>query len=69
MKTEVWYQVEYSCPGTDDWSRENNTFDTLERAAQHLRLLNTLKTLKQYKKEYEYRVVRVTATFEPVKGI
>jgi hypothetical protein len=58
--TEFWFVIEASYKGRGDWYRiETLTYDTLNAAIKRYEEIPTSK-------DYEYRVMKVTATSVPV---
>jgi hypothetical protein len=64
--TEVWYALEYSRKGEDDWCAVSGTHDTPERAKE--RMAGLVRQRSEYPSaiKFEFRVVRKTLTSEPV---
>jgi len=59
---EVWYILEYSCIGDDDWYRDGTaTFDTYKTAKE--------AAVRGGTEGYEYRVVRQTITSEVIATV
>ena len=56
VDTEVWYDVEYSIAGADDWYTSNNRADTVPAA------MALMANLKSVADNLEFRVVEKTLT-------
>ena len=59
---EVWYEVEYSNAGEDDWFSTGSHFDNRNSAFVHL----TITKINRRLHGLDYRVVKVTVTRKAV---
>lgn len=62
--TEIWYVIEHSRIGDDDWfALDNRTFDSQNGALQKMR--DWIEKIRD-NDEYEYRVVKKTLASEVI---
>lgn len=60
MKTaEIWYEIQYSIHGEDDWFSANTSADTIESARKRLTEFGTRPTI-------DFRIVKVSRIEELV---
>lgn len=59
----VWFVIEWSRVGANDWFNTTHSCDSIERARQ---LLFEVAQLSKFEKAFEHRIVKKTLTSEIV---
>lgn len=57
---EVWFEIQYSGQGADDWFSNGETYDKIESAQREMAELKQRRELQNF----EYRIVRKTLVEE-----